>query len=100
MALYSNESKKIKNLSPGEGGYAVPWAMAVFPNGDCFLNPEYTVAPKPGGTVSMWVEKTQTGYFVNAYDAYRITFGDPYEWNLSRDAYAKQNWLRVTEIEQ
>lgn len=75
---------KIKDLKAGESGYVTPWTMLLDRDGYCYLNPHTRIDLKPGGTVSLLVGKDTLGrYYAEASNAYRITFGYGYEWDIT-----------------
>lgn len=65
------ESNTIANMQPGDSGWTVPWAMAVDQDADCYLNGDYTLRDRPGGTSEMRVTRTRDGYIVDAPKGYR-----------------------------
>lgn len=54
----------IHEMMVGQSGFTVPWAMSINKQRLCSLRPDYTFYDKPGGTVSLWIQKTPTGYRV------------------------------------
>lgn len=54
----------LQDLNIGEGGYVVPWAMSVDPDGSLWLNSHYTVHAEPRGTLSMFVVRREGGFEV------------------------------------
>lgn len=58
------EEVTIDSMSTGDSGYAVPWAMWVDTERNCWLHPKYTIQRAPGGTVQMLVTLRKDGYHV------------------------------------
>lgn len=54
--------KQLCDMKPGESGWTVPWGMFADNDGKLWVNVKYSVYESPGGTVSMKVERTATGY--------------------------------------
>lgn len=57
--------KEIADMQVGDTGWAVPWAMCVDEDRQCWLNGKYTIHEAPGGTVMMYIAHTALGYEVD-----------------------------------
>jgi hypothetical protein len=74
------ETGRIKDMEIGDSGYAVPWALSVNLRREVFLNPNYTIEPDAGGTLTMRVSRGLGGYVVD------ITRVDRFRWTPDADA--------------
>lgn len=59
------QEEGLRGMRTGDSGWTVPWAMWVDRKRNCWLHPEYTLHPEPGGTVQMLVELREDGYHVH-----------------------------------
>ena len=70
----------IEDMSPGDGGWTVPWAMYADKHGDLWLNGNYTLNSRSDGTVQMYVARSEADglYRVNVRQCgeYRWSRGD------------------------
>jgi hypothetical protein len=69
------DTKQLKNMSIGQSGYVVCWAMWVDKDGKCFLNEAYSYHEEKGGTVQLKITRVKAGYIAHIHD-----LEDPYEW--------------------
>lgn len=58
------EERPIKQLSPSQSGWTVPWAMWLDSERNVWLHPDYPVHSSPGGTVTMRVQRRVDGMHV------------------------------------
>lgn len=63
--FYNVRFAEIRDMQPGQGGWAVPWALSIDANGTHSLRGNYVVHGTRGGTVQLWVERTDEGWNVN-----------------------------------
>jgi hypothetical protein len=56
--------RTISSLREGESAWVVPWAMTVDSNRRCALKASYGISDRPGGTVSMRIERGAEGFHV------------------------------------
>ncbi len=57
--------RKIEEMEPGESGWTVPWALAVDPNRECWLDVHMPVMQQQGGTVAMQIALQEDGWHVD-----------------------------------
>ena len=62
----SKTDHSISTMRVGESGYTVPWAMYHKKDRSLWLNGNYTISPRPGGTVTMFVSRGENGWDVVA----------------------------------
>jgi len=60
----SFEENTIRHMLPGDVGYTVPWAMWADTDRCLWINGKYSVDSTPGGTVCMFIKRTEDGVIV------------------------------------
>lgn len=70
------ERPKLANMALGDVAYTTGWAMEVDGDRACWLRPNYSAEPRPGGTVSMRVERRVDGFHVWPARGYAYDIGD------------------------
>jgi hypothetical protein len=58
------EQNTIRNMTPGDKGYTVSWAMWADLDRNLWINGNYTIHDDPHGTVKMLIERTKDGVIV------------------------------------
>lgn len=90
------EQRKLSDLMIGETVWTVPWAMFADDDGDLWLYGNFSYHEGPGGTVSMKVSKTGSGYVVD------ISECKDYRWSRDGESSAvmvkKGNSIPVTKL--
>lgn len=74
------ETEILSRLAIGETAFTVPWAMAVSEDGRCYLNGGYTTEARPGGTVTMKVERKEEGFVVTVPPTKRYSTAERPPW--------------------
>lgn len=57
-------TRTIAGMREGESAWVVPWAMDVDTDRRCTLRADYGISDRPGGTVSMRIERRADGFHV------------------------------------
>lgn len=61
----SLESFTIAKMLPGDTAYTLPWAMWADENRALWINGNYPIRERPGGTVQLFIKRTETGVTVD-----------------------------------
>lgn len=62
----ANVDRSIASMDVGDAGWTVPWAMYHDDSRRLWLNGNYTIEPRSGGTVQMRVWRDDAGWHVDA----------------------------------
>lgn len=98
--VMSERPTLIKNLQPGQKGYAVSWASVILKNGDVYLNGMYDIEPKMGGALQLYIEKTVNGFIVDyskveRFDDYADSLDDKVKCVVGSK---KEDWIKVGNV--
>jgi hypothetical protein len=88
---------EIRNMSPGQTGYAVPWAVTFDHLDRAYLRLDYDVLPYPGGTAEMSIKRIgpgRTDYEVDLSTTKNFFFGMDY-----KDKRYKWTRMDIKQIE-